>query len=97
MLRAQNRWEEAIPEYEMALASNPNFVVALHGLGLCKLFAGSIEEAIALQEQAIRRSPRDPQIGTWYGTIGLVHLLQSHIGESIVWLEKARNALLPSH
>ena len=92
VLRAQNRWEEAIPEYETALASNPNFVGALNGLGWCKLFAGSIEEAIALQEQAIRRSPRDPQIGTWYGTIGFVHLLQSHIGESIVWLEKARNA-----
>jgi TolB-like protein/class 3 adenylate cyclase/Tfp pilus assembly protein PilF len=92
VLRAQNRWEEAIPEYEMALASNPNFVVALRGLGLCKLLAGSMDEAIALQEQAIRRSPRDPQIGTWYGTIGFVHLLQSRTDEAIVWLEKARNA-----
>ena len=40
VLRAQNRWEEAIPEYETALASNPNFVAALNGLGWCKLFAG---------------------------------------------------------
>jgi len=92
VLRALNRWEEAIPEYEMALASNPNFVCALHGLGLCKLFAGSLDEAITLQEQAIRRSPRDPQIDAWYGTIGLVHLLQSRTDEAILWLEKARRA-----
>ena len=37
-------------------------------------------------------SPRDPQIGVWHGVIGMVHLLQSHIHEAIVWLEKARSA-----
>jgi adenylate cyclase len=92
VLRAQNRWEEAIPEYEMALASNPNLVYALHGLGVCKLFAGSMDEVITLMEQALRRSPRDPQIGTWCGTVGFVHLLQSRTDEAIVWLEKARSA-----
>jgi len=92
VLCAQNRWQEAIPEYEMALASNPNSVVALHGLGWGKLYAGSIEEVIPLMEQALRRSPRDPQIGAWYATIGTVHLLQSRTDEAIVWLEKARSA-----
>jgi tetratricopeptide (TPR) repeat protein len=92
VLRAQNRYEEAITEYETALASNPNLVVALNGLGWCKLFAGSIDEVIPLMEQAIRRSPRDPQIGVWHGAIGMVHLLQSRIDEAIVWLEKARSA-----
>jgi adenylate cyclase len=43
-------------------------------------------------EQVIRLSPRDPQIGVWFARIGLVHLLQSRIGEAILWLEKARNA-----
>jgi len=92
VLRAQNRWEEAIPEYETALASNPNLVYALHGLGMCKLYAGSMDEVIPLTEQALRRSPRDPRIGAWYGTIGFVHLLQSRTDEAIVWLEKARSA-----
>ena len=92
VLRAQNRCEEAITEYETALASNPNLVVALNGLAWCKLFAGSIDEVIPLMEQAIRRSPRDPQIGVWHGVIGMVHLLQSRIDEAIVWLEKARSA-----
>jgi adenylate cyclase len=92
VLRAQNRWDEAIPEYEAALASNPNFVVALNGLAWCKLFAGSLDEVIPLVEQALRRSPRDPQIGAWCSAIGMAHLLQSRTHEAIVWLEKARSA-----
>ncbi len=92
VLRAQNLWEEAIPEYETALASNPNLLGALNGLGWCKLYAGSIEEVIPLVEQALRRSPRDPGIATWYYLIGTVHLLQSRTDEAIVWLEKARRA-----
>jgi adenylate cyclase len=92
VLRAQNRWEEAIPEYETALASNPNFVAALNGLGWCKLWAGSLDEVIPLVEQALSRSPRDPGIGNWYASIGMVHLLQSRPDEAIVWLEKVRNA-----
>jgi TolB-like protein/Tfp pilus assembly protein PilF len=92
VMRAQNRWGEAITEYETALASNPNLVVALNGLGWCKLFAGAIDEVIPLMEQAIRRSPRDPQIGVWHGVIGMVHLLQSRIDEAIMWLERARSA-----
>jgi TolB-like protein len=93
VLRAQNRCEEAIPEFETALASNRNMVSALHQLGLCKIWAGSIEEAIPIEEQAIRLSPRDPRIGWSYLLIGTVHLLQSRTDEAIVWLEKARSAV----
>jgi len=92
VLCARNRWKEAIPEYEVALASNPNLLGALNGLGWSKLYTGSIEEVIPLTEQAIRRSPRDPQLHTWYNTIGTVHLLQSHPDEAILWFEKARSA-----
>ena len=93
VLLALRGWEEAIAEYEAALASNHNLVAALHGLALCKLCAGSIGEVPQLMEQAIRLSPRDPGIGHCYDLIGIVHLLQSHIEEAIVWLEKARGAL----
>jgi TolB-like protein/DNA-binding winged helix-turn-helix (wHTH) protein len=93
VLRAQRRCEDAIPEYEATLALNRNFVAALSSLSWCKLYAGSIEEVIPLQEQAIRLSPRDPAIGFFYGAIGFVHLLQSHTDEAILWLEKARSAL----
>jgi tetratricopeptide (TPR) repeat protein len=82
-----------IPEFETALASNRNMVAALHSLGWCKLYAGSIEQVIPLEEQAIRLSPRDPAVGTRYFLIGTVHLLQSRTDEAIVWLETARSAI----
>jgi adenylate cyclase len=60
VLRAQGRFEEAIPAYETALALNRNLMVALTGLAWCKLYGGSIEEVIPLEEKAIRLSPREP-------------------------------------
>ena len=96
VLRAQNRLEEAIPEYETAIALNRNWVFAYVALGGCKLLTGSIEEAIPLAEQAIRLSPRDPNIGIMYDRIGYVHLLQSRVDEAVLWCEKARSAN-PAH
>jgi tetratricopeptide (TPR) repeat protein len=92
LLRAQRRHDEAIPEYEAAIALNHNWVVAIAALGLTRLLAGSIEEAIPAQEQAIRLSPRDPRLPNWYWRIGMVHLLQSRTDEAILWLGKARGA-----
>jgi adenylate cyclase len=91
VLRAQRRFAEAIPEYETVIALNRNWVRGIAMLGQCKLFTGSIEETIPLQEQAIRLSPRDPQVGVWYNQIGFVHLLQSRTDEAILWSEKARS------
>jgi adenylate cyclase len=93
VLQAQNRWEEAVLEFEATLGSDSNSVWALHYLAMSKLFTGSIEEVIPLEEQAIRLSPREPRIGWWYYAIGTVHLLQSRTDEAIVWLEKARSAI----
>ena len=96
LLRAQGRPEEAIPEYESAIASNRNSVYAISALADCKLLAGSIDEVIPAMQQAIRLSPRDPIIFVFYLLIGVVHLLQSHTDEAIVWFKKARNAA-PAH
>ena len=92
VLRAQGRHEEAIPEYEESITFNRNWMHALSALGQCKLYAGSMGEAILLQEQAIRLSPRDPIIGSFYCRIGQAHLLQSRTDEAIPWFEKARSA-----
>jgi tetratricopeptide (TPR) repeat protein len=92
VLRAQNRYQDAIPEYETVIASNRNAVGALAGIAQCKFYTGSIEEAIPLVEQAIRLSPRDPLIFFLYLQIGRAHLLQSRTDEAIGWLEKARSA-----
>jgi adenylate cyclase len=96
VLRAQGRPDEAVSEYEMVIALNRNWPTAYAQLGRCKFLTGSIEELIPLQEQAIRLSPRDPELGNWYFRIGQVHLLQSRIDGAILWLEKARS-VNPAH
>jgi tetratricopeptide (TPR) repeat protein len=90
VLRAQGRYQEAIPEYEAAIALNRNWVGAISSLGWCKFYVGSIEEAIPLVERAIRVSPRDGQIANWYWRIGVVHLVRSRLNEAIRWFERAR-------
>jgi adenylate cyclase len=92
LLRAEGRCDQAISEFEAVIASNPNAAGAFFALGVCKIQTGSIEEAIPLEEQAIRLSPYDPAVFNRYLVIGQVHLLQSRTEEAIVWLEKARTA-----
>jgi TolB-like protein/Tfp pilus assembly protein PilF len=92
VFRAQRRPESAIPEFDTVLAFDRNSMFAITNLGWCKIYTGSIEEAIQLHEHAIRLSPRDSCVGSWYYRIGLVHLLQSRTDEALVWFEKARSA-----
>jgi adenylate cyclase len=92
LLRFQRRCDQAIPEFEIMLATNHNDPDTLVHLNMCKfLTGGSDKEAIALVEQAIRLSPRDPSMGWWYTWIGFVHLLQSRVDETIASLERARS------
>jgi adenylate cyclase len=90
LLRVEGRCDEAIPEFEIVIASNRNSSGALFALGECKLLTGSIDEVIPLEERAVRLDPRDPSVSSRYLVIGKVHLLQSRIEEAIVWLERAR-------
>jgi tetratricopeptide (TPR) repeat protein len=78
------------PKYEAVIASNRNMVAAYRNLGNCKLLTGSIEEAISLEQHAIRISPGDPQMGWMCWRIGTAHLLLSRVDEAIGWLERAR-------
>ena len=59
LLRWQGRCEEAILEYETAFELNPNWLNSLDQLAWCKMMTGSIDEAIPLEERAIRLSPHD--------------------------------------
>ena len=93
VLKAQAGYEEAMLEFETSLALNRNSVLPLNQLAQCRLYTGSIEEAIPLEEQAIRLSPQEPSIGWWYRVIGTVHMLQSRTDEAIVLLEKARSKI----
>ena len=97
VLRAESRCAEAIPEYEAAIALDRSRAPAYAHIGWCKFLTGSVDGVIPYFEQAIRLSPHEPAIAPWYGRLGVVHLLQSHTDDAIVWLEKARseNSRLP--
>ena len=97
VLRAESRCGEAIPEYEAAVALDRSRAPAYAHIGWCKFLTGSVDGVVPYFEEAIRLSPHEPGIAPWYGRLGVVHLLQSHVDEAIVWLEKARseNARLP--
>ena len=98
VLRAQSRCKEAIPEFEAAIALDRSRAPAYANVGWCKFLTGSLDEAIPYFEQAIRISPYGPGTALWYGRMGVMKLLQSHIEEAIDWLEKANseNARLAS-
>jgi adenylate cyclase len=91
LLRAQGRCQDAIPEYEAAIAIDRNSAPSYAWLGWCKLLSGEVEKVIPLEEQAIRLSPQDRAIAGWYGRIGMAHLLQRRYDEAITWLEKSRS------
>jgi TolB-like protein/class 3 adenylate cyclase/tetratricopeptide (TPR) repeat protein len=90
LLRAQGRCDDAIPEYEAAIALDRNSAPSYGWLGWCKFLAGEVDQTIALEQHAIRLSPQDRAIAAWYGRIGMVHLLEGRTKEAILWLEKAR-------
>jgi len=92
VLRAQQRFREALHEYETVVSLNRNWVHAIAALGYCKFVTGSIGDAIPAQERAIRLSPRDPQIWLYYFWTGQVHLLQSRVEDAILWFERAHTA-----
>jgi adenylate cyclase len=92
VLRAQSRFGDAAIEYETAIAFDRNLANAYAWLGLCKLAIGSVDEVIPLVEYAIRLSPHDRKLASWYWQIGAVHLLEARADEAVRWFEKARSA-----
>ena len=91
VLSAQNRCDEAIPEYRRVITLNRNFQSAYANLGWCKFWLGSLDEVIPLQVQAIRAHQADPFLSVLHWRIGVVHLVQSHLDEAIAMFEKSRS------
>jgi len=66
VLRAAGHLNDAISEYEHALALNPNAVDALSQLGMTYCDLGQYEKAIEFLDKALRLSPYDPSLVYWY-------------------------------
>jgi TolB-like protein/Tfp pilus assembly protein PilF len=91
VLFAQSRCSEAIPEYEAAISLDRSRAPAYARLGWCKFLTGAADEAITYFEGAIRLSPHERSIASWYGRMGVIYLLRSHTDEAIGRLEKANS------
>ena len=89
MLRVRRLCDDAIPEYQTAIALDPNLPHAYAWLADCKLKTGSIEGVIPLLDRAMQLSPQDPSVGPWYWRIGIVHVYRHQPDEAVAWLEKA--------
>jgi adenylate cyclase len=67
ILRTQGRLEEAVAEYERALALDPSNVDAAANLGIDYAYLGQFDKSLEYSDRAILASPYDPQLAYWYG------------------------------
>jgi adenylate cyclase len=63
---AQGRNNEAIPEFERALALDPARADAVEGLGVAFLRLGQFEKSLEYFDKAIRLSPHDPSLSYFH-------------------------------
>ena len=90
--QTQNRLSEARIEVEKAIALDSKFALAHHSLGQTLLFMGQPDAAIPHEETALRLSPHDPVVSTFYWGLGACHLVLGRLDEAIDFLRQARAA-----
>jgi adenylate cyclase len=90
ILSAKGRQDESIAEYERALALNPALVIAFVGLGWDYLYLGQFEKSLEYFDKAIRLSPHDPYLGSWYQGDAADHFALKQYDQAI---ESARRAI----
>ena len=90
VLRAERRFDDAIAEYERALALDPNLATSVASLGDTYFALGQYEKAIEFYDKATRLSPRDPDLFFWYTNKGVAYFALKQDDQAI---ECARRAI----
>jgi tetratricopeptide (TPR) repeat protein len=81
--------ERALSECELAISLDRNLASA-HGLaGLIKIFQGRAEETEQHEREAIRLSPRDPNLREWYFFMGIADLYLGRLDQAVRRLRKS--------
>lgn len=83
------RLDDALSEFEQALALNPNFSVAQGYYALALSYAGRSAESYEAAQRAIRLSPRDPSLAIYYGIAGYARFTERHYDEAIALAREA--------
>jgi TolB-like protein/class 3 adenylate cyclase/Tfp pilus assembly protein PilF len=76
-------FDQAIEAAETAIALNPSLANAYARLGRVYARVGKPERTAALIEQAMRLSPRDPNVGSWLYAAGIAQLQMGHYDMAI--------------
>ena len=81
--------DKAIAHYEKAIDLNPSFALGYGYLGLQLAFAGQPEAAIEAGNNAIRLSPRDPELFHFLVAIATAHFVAGRYEEAVAWARKS--------
>jgi TolB-like protein/Flp pilus assembly protein TadD len=86
------RAEQAIGEFEQALAHDRNLATAHSMIGFAKVFIGRGAESEAHFQQAFRLSPRDSSAYRWMHCLGVTKLILGADAEAVDWLRRSIEA-----
>jgi adenylate cyclase len=92
LLRAQGRFDDAIPVAAAVIAENPGEPWAYKEVGLSNMYIGRIEEALEWFAKAERIGPRDPGRWTWLDGRGHALILLGRDEEAVRYLRGALEA-----
>jgi adenylate cyclase len=88
--RAKGRNVEiAVADYETAIALNASLAPAHGALGAAKIRVGRSAEAFEPLQMAIKLSPRDPLLNTWYFYVAHAHVHLGQYQEAIDWSRRS--------
>jgi len=90
-LRIAHRSDEALLAADAALAINPNSAKLYADRGWVENELGRFEQAKSDVQQAMRLSPRDPEMGSWHTDLGTAELGLGHFDAAIEEFQEANN------
>ena len=90
-LRQTHRANEAVQVADDGLATNPNSALLYGARSQADVALGHFDQAISDAEQAIRLSPRDPQVGLRHVTLGDAEVGLGHLDAAVEEYQKAIN------
>ena len=88
-LFGENKFEEAIAEYSLALEENPDWEDGLHAIAMAYMSAGKLDDAIATAKHLLTLNPNDPFIHT---SLSMFYQRKGMIDEAEAESAKARMA-----
>jgi adenylate cyclase len=80
--------ERAMAEYARAVEINPNCSMAFGSMGTALAWAGKAEQALRVNEIAIRSNPRDPSIFLRFFVNGLAHFTAGELHDARGWFAR---------